>query len=310
MNYKHLSIFVFCALILPFSVKASNVVFNFDKEKLEINEQHELKFYFNRESEEVNAIEGTVLLPLNLLTDIKVKDGGSTASLWVQKPDFEIIDGQGIIKFSAINPAGINGYLFSILFIGKNIGKEDTIFNGSILLADGKGTRKQLDQQIIQINLTENSSTTGISTNEPLQNDFNLDKTPPEPFSIYIAKDPKIFDNKTFAVFNTQDKDSGIAFYEILETNDKNNPLEQSSWLKSNSPYVFKNPSVNKYLFVKAVDKNGNYTISTWENPQLGQNKHNPKIYVIIILGIILLSALMFELYLNRNQKNHNINEN
>ena len=82
-----------------------------------------------------------------------------------------------------------------------------------------------------------------------------IDSDPPEDFRPEISRDQNIFENRWFLVFATQDKGLGIARYEVCEgSKRKCAPAE--------SPYLLKNQKLNKNIFVKAVDKNGNERIA------------------------------------------------
>lgn len=298
-----LLIILYILIFLPWSAKATNVLFKIDSESLVVGKTYELKVFFDRENEEINAIEGQLTVPIPLVSDITIKDGNSAVSLWVQKPELTITKNTGIINFSAVSPSGINGLLFSILFVGREPGNGYFDFTGTMLLADGKGTKLPIKQQNFELSLKQASSSTE-KLNE-IVTDTEKDKTAPENFTILVARDPKIFDNKWFAVFNAQDKDSGIAFYEALETNKQDTPENQKTWEKTQSPHLFKNQNPPNFLYIKAVDKNGNYKIALWENPNKNPNnkEQNIKIYVIITIIILILLAIFFEIYLRKHKK-------
>ncbi len=300
---KKYLISILLLIIFPLGANAANVLFKFNTNEIIAGQQYQLDVVFDRQTDQINAIEARIILPISLFSDITIKDGNSTVSLWVQKPKIEITNGVGLIDFSAVSPSGINGLLFSILFTGQEASTGLFSFEGNILLSDGKGTRIGLPPQ--EIPLTIHKPTTQATTTSDTSQNFNSDKESPEDFEIFVARDAKLFNNQWFAVFNTQDKDSGIGFHEALETDDESPPESQTGWMKTESPYLFKNQSLKKLLYIKAVDRNGNSRISVWKNPNLKTSplEQKVKIYVIIILIFLVLLAVIFELYLRRHKK-------
>lgn len=297
---KYLLIILF--LLIPWGANAANVVFELNSNELEAGIQYELKVIFDRQDTAVNAIEARIIVPVGIFSDIKIKDGNSAVTMWVQKPELEVTNGVGVINFSAVNPSGINGQLFSILFTGASPSTDKFTFEGNMLLADGKGTRVGLKPQSILISILPTKNIVG---NTPNTINYDSDKELPESFEVFVTRDPKIFNNKWFAVFNAQDKNSGISHYEALETNTPLTSITQNGWEKAQSPYLLKFQNPKKFLYIKAVDRSGNYRISKWENsnPTSPKIEHEIKIYVIIILIILLLIGIIFELYLRRHKK-------
>ena len=84
------------------------------------------------------------------------------------------------------------------------------IENGAVYLHDGNGTRGKL----ITVPLSFIVDPTLSSTERKI-----LDDRPPEPFEILIDHSELIFNNQYFAVFQSEDVDSGIAYYKIKEGN-------------------------------------------------------------------------------------------
>ena len=84
-----------------------------------------------------------------------------------------------------------------------------------------------------------------------------VDKESPESFVPEIAIDTFLFDKKWFLVFTTQDKGSGIDYYEVKETRWSIINII-SKWNYAESPYILKDQQLKSCIFVKAFDKAGN----------------------------------------------------
>jgi hypothetical protein len=85
----------------------------------------------------------------------------------------------------------------------------------------------------------------------PLSYRAMIDTTPPEAFILEIGQDPSLFEGKYFLSFATQDKMSGIDYYEIKEG--------KRDFKKATSPYLLEDQSLGKKVIVRAFDKAGNY---------------------------------------------------
>ena len=89
------------------------------------------------EGESLNAFEGKVVFPEELLELKGVREKGSIVNLWVKEPPL----------FSGLTPGGYQGkgVLFSLIFEAKQEGQGTIrIDNGRALLSDGKGTPTEL----------------------------------------------------------------------------------------------------------------------------------------------------------------------
>ncbi len=118
--------------------------------------------------------------------------------------------------------------------------------------------------------------------------ELEKDNIPPEPFEIEIHQNPLIFEGKYFITFSTNDKQTGIDYYEIHEI-----PpiwtLKTTKPERAGSPYLLKDQSLKSIIKVRAVDKAGNERVAehippykiTWKDiiPWI--------ILILIIAGII-----------------------
>lgn len=133
-----------------------------------------------------------------------------------------------------------------------------------VLLHDGLGTDAPLRTEDAALTLLD---TPGQQINDSWRERVGDDIIAPGDFSITLSQSDTAFSNKYFIVFNTQDKQSGVDHYEVMEE-----PLADfysftwgradAPWVRTESPYVLKDQTLNSTIRVKAIDKAGNETIS------------------------------------------------
>jgi hypothetical protein len=255
--------------------------------------------YLDTQFEEINAVEVYVNLSNNLVFRDYL-DGNSIITHWIEKPHLQSSDvRRPQIKFSGIIAGGISGRnldLVDLIFEAKESGmaKIGIDKNSKALLNDGLGTRTKL------IALSQSFNILDINRKPELK---IKDSFPPEPFKIYLARNKEIFDGKYYITFETKDKQSGIAYYEISEKPitfiflakpDINN----LKFKKAESPYILEDQSLRSYIVVKAVDKAGNEQIAilppqkicSWDD-------------VLLLLDCILIFALLIRKMLKLKYK-------
>jgi len=245
--------------------------------------------------ENINAVEVYLSFPKDTLEAVDFSTANSILT-FIKNP---AIDQQnGLINFSGIVPGGYSGRLAGdpgksnllgrAIFQVKKREKETALLkflaNSQALLNDGKGTKANLTFIPLEIK---------ISPQEVVFNPLNEwekakeeDKIPPEEFKPEIVK----IDDKYFLVFNSQDKQSGLDYYEIQTL--KETLLGQlvpiSDFKKGESPYPLDKSDLDKIIEVKAIDKSGNERIVIL-NPQAQIKWYkNYWFWGIILLGIIL----------------------
>jgi hypothetical protein len=278
----------FCILIFVFCIKGivSAAELNLISHTQEINvgQQFQVNVILNTEGEQINAIEGKIIFPRDLLELKKINDGNSIINFWIEKPKSAP---EGQIVFSGIVPGGYNdnqGLILSIKFLAKKEGSGlIEIQNAKTLLNDGKGTEAKLKISNFQFSISKEVLTTQPSVPEI------KDLEPPENFKPEIASDPTIFNGKWFLVFATQDKGSGIDHYEVLES--RNQKIENRNWRTVESPYLLKDQKLKSFIYVKAIDKAGNERIATLtpRYPLKWYEKWENWIIIIIVTFILYL---------------------
>lgn len=253
-----LSIFYF--LFSGSFAQGAEIFFGTNSKEIGINEKFEIGVFINTEQESINTVGGKIVFPEDLLEFQGVYNGSSIISLWVKQPNVAL---NGNVAFSGIVPGGFNGnsgYLFSLIFKAKKIG-EITIASSdeNILLNDGTGKKTSVNSAPLTLNIIEEKSPEEFV---PL-----YDPNPPEFFKLQVAKDENIFSGKWFLVFNTQDKESGIDHYEVVEKAQPNSIfslpfLMEEQWIRGESPYLLRDQKLRSVILVRAFDRAGNVAIA------------------------------------------------
>jgi len=268
-------------LVLPQFVFAADIFFEAKINEVRIGEQFEVNLFVNTPEEGINAFEGEITFPNDLVKVEEIRDGNSIVNFWIDKPEVQ----NGAIVFSGITPGGFQGnkgLFFSVVFETKSEGVARFEINDArVLRNDGTGSQAVLT--IAPFEMTISSEASVVVPVVTKVKDIEL----PESFAPEISRDESIANGKWFVVFATQDKASGIDHYKIKETQQRFLYIF-SKWISGESPYVLQDQELKSYVFIKAVDKAGNERIVKI-NPQnpLGwyENYEN---WLIVLLGLVI----------------------
>ncbi len=244
LHKKIFALIIFIGILVPAVSFAAEIKIESESHESSLNSQWLLSVYLNPNKDSINAVEGSLIVPTQLLDVVEIRDGNSAVSLWVKRPKLE----GGKIIFSGITPDGFANkkqYLFSVVLNSKLVGEgEVTLKEARALLNDGLGKDAKLKITAFDFRISDQGES-GKKIEEV------ADKDLPEDFAVTVAKDSSLFDGKYFAVFSTQDKKSGIDHYELREG-------LWGSYKKVESPYVLEDQSLGKNIYVKAFDNSGN----------------------------------------------------
>ncbi len=250
-NYLLITVAIFTLLLSAAPVFAADIFFNAKNQSFTQGEEFLVQVFLNTEGESVNAIEGRVMFPVDLLETREIRDGNSSINFWIEKPHILQTD---TIAFSGITPGGFSGpkeHLFSIVFYAKKSGSGAIeIHDTRALRNDGEGTTVSIKISPLQLSISQKTSAV-----QPIVEPMG-DTDSPETFTPEIVQNPGMFDGQWFLVFATQDKGSGIDRYEVCEGS-------KTTCVIAESPYVLQNQNLDQKIFVKAIDRNGNERISS-----------------------------------------------
>lgn len=239
--------------------------------------------FINTKNQTVNAFSGKINIPPDCNFS-KIESGNSTAPLWVEEPKYL----EGKIIFSGVIPGGLaspSGLLFSFLiFSSENCNGKIFLDSPEIYLHDGQGTK------IIPPVVSLDVPAFGLISLQAV-----ADTDPPADFSPLISRSQNIFDGSWFVSFLTQDKGSGIDYYEIYESKVKQNLTDVDDWIRASSPFLLKDQSRRSYIYVKAVDKNGNERVVEIipDSNKRGWGEWAKW----VIISLVIIFALFFAIY-------------
>lgn len=285
---QKLKIFILLAVFIPFfatPVFAAEVSFDTKTREIKANQLFEVGVFINTDNEEINAFEGQIIFPKDILVLKEIRDGNSIINFWIEKPKNQ----NDAITFSGITPGGFNsekGLIFSAIFEAKKEGVAKFEINDArVLRNDGTGSAATLTIAPFEVVVSE-----GVPAEISVLPKVR-DSEPPESFVPEIARDESIFDGKWFVVFVTQDKSSGIDHYEIKESRQKFFAVFKK-WLPGESPYVLTDQELRSYVLIKAVDKVGNEKVMEIvpKNPLAWYENYEN--WVMIIAGFLIIAGV------------------
>ncbi|MEX0870122.1 MAG: cohesin domain-containing protein [Candidatus Spechtbacterales bacterium] len=259
----------------------------------------------------INAADVEVNYPIDILRVIDVSTGDSIFTLWPEPPSINTRD--GVVRFMGGIPGGYCGripgdpgltnVLATLVFQAPGAADTDEVFpvrtradfstSSKVYLHDGLGTEVEPQFFGAEFELTEDAIEGSGQWFEFLAEDA----TEPSSFTIELTQDSTMFDGKYFIIFSSNDKESGISHYEVMETRlDEEEGLfarfsklrkTEEIWKKTESPYVLNDQSLNSMIMVRAVDKAGNERIESLAPPEYLRRSSSTGTFVV--LGVIFL---------------------
>lgn len=294
MNKKiHIIVILFFLNFLffvPFT-NAARFFFETDNKEVGLGQEMEIVLRVDSEGEMINALEGTIYLP-ELLSVEAIHDGDTLIAFWSERP---YLNNDQMINFSGIMPGGWwgrGGKVFS--FIARTINQgEGTIVvsNARILLHDGKGTELPVSTESLALHVDEEIALI------PVLFDYDDDELP-ELFTPLLAQDSDVFEGDYFLVFATQDKGSGIDYYEVQETKKRLKDKGEGNWQKAESPYRIIDQTLESFIYIRAIDRAGNIRVVVFE-----PTKRPDRRLAIMILALFIILFLFALIIINRRRK-------
>lgn len=265
---------------LLISLRAEAATLYFGPTNLDQKSSSEVGLYLDTEGQEINAVDLNLRFPTDSALIESLSDGGSIIPFWVDKPDFSNNDGR--VSFSGIIPGGFSGKGLLLKIRIKpttNEGIYFTVDKSKIFLNTPDGSEAQIkNNSIILVNSASEMPTLGPDT------------YPPENFAPEIVTDPSIFDGKWAVVFSTVDKNSGMDHYEVMEASRAGG----SGWITATSPYLLEDQSLGSDIFIRAVDKAGNFIVVKIPAKNVGPVNKSLTFALPILLLLIVLAAAWF----------------
>lgn len=244
----------------------------------------------DNQGECINAAHVEVRYPVDTLRAVDFSKGNSILSLWVEEPKIDTRD--GVVTFSGGIPGGYCGRIpgdpvlsnvlgkivFSVIAAEKNsavVSIEDT---SVIYMNDGLATPAALSTE----DGTYTIQADPLAASNPWLTQVGEDKTPPDEFVITVESTSGVFRGNYYAVFATQDKQSGLDHYEIFE---------RDSWRVVTSPHQLKDQLLVGGVQIKAIDKAGNERLGTYIEGSAAPRvpKEWDSSFIFLVFALVLL---------------------
>lgn len=284
-----LILFILVSFFVFKSAYAASISINPSKDSVSMEEEFYVDVMMDTEGVMLNGVEGIIKFDNEKFSLVRVEDGKSVISLWVEKPE---LFGTDSIKFSGIIPNGFDGVidpfnsnskspglLIRAIFKGLNPGDYNigsSSFN--IMLNDGLGTSVSVPD--VNKNITIKDIRVPFVYKEPSDSVPQLD--------FEIIKDPNIYSNKYVLIFQAKDKGSGIDSVMIKEGRRK--------WEEISSPYLLKDQGRHSNISILAKNYSGVTIVKNIDPiPVKEISVANMVILIIIVILIFFISKKVYD---------------
>lgn len=274
------------------------------------------------EEECINTIDAVVHYD-PAVRAVDVSRGDSILNIWVEDPKIDEVN--HTISFAGGIPGGYCGRIAGdprltnivaeIVFrspgfavgAGKSPSAQVWIDEVSqVLIHDGFGTPANVRTEGATLTLLD---TPGTAIDDSWTARVREDTTAPSDFAITLTREENAFDGKYFITFNSQDKQSGIDHYEVMEE-----PIADlyafswgradAPWVRSESPYVLVDQTLNSTIRVKVIDKAGNSTIAVLVPDEALRSLSKERLITLMIIGGIgLLMLVLIGIIVRRRKR-------
>lgn len=260
-------------------------------EKIYRGDAFEVAIRLDSSETAINAARAEVVFQPEMLEVVSLGKANSILVYWPEEPVFNNTGGRVTFIGGLPTPGfkDTDGLVGAITFIAQKTGEANLGFandQSQVLVNDGRGSKAVLDVRSISLVINEPPPGYQLKKISPI-----IDIIPPDKFVPRISRSKNIFDNKYFVAFHTQDRESGLSYYEVMEIKDN----QAGSWIKARSPHLLENQSGYVQVLVKAVDNAGNETIG-----EVTINIVNEKLIItflaIVILCLVIAGVILYKL--------------
>jgi hypothetical protein len=283
-------------LSMPFAADAAILYMNPTEGTYGLSDTFIADVRLDNQSDCVNAMHVELHYPTDTLRAVDFSKGDSILSLWIEEP--KIDTSKGTVTFSGGIPGGYCGRIpgdpvlsnvlgrivFSVIGAEKKNAVVSIDGSSSVYLNDGRATPATVTTQSGSYTIQP----TPLSRSNPWLDEVGNDTTPPDPFVITVESTRRVFGGNYYAVFTTQDKQSGVDHYEIFE---------RGAWRTVTSPHELKDQYLLAGIQIKAIDKAGNERLGTYVEGSAAPRVPKEDTYtliLVIIAGLLLLGLGMW----------------
>lgn len=280
-------------VIFPYSLFAAEVSFTANTQTVAKEQQFYVDVFLQAENESINGIEGVLIYPKELVTLVRIEDGSSIITPWIERPK----DTKGEITFTGIIPGGFQGLIdpfkgtttgkgkvFRLVFEGKEEGRGPLFFSslfGTLHDGDGTLTEPKHAPYIISV------------TNEYLPTVYTVTDTFSPDMEAYVVTEKDLNNGKPTLIVSAIDKESGVSRVELLSGS--------RDWKIIESPYLLDRKERTSILTVRAYDMEGNYVESVL--PKSTKNLFVFDIRIVYFALMCVFLVIITKLYFKKNEK-------
>lgn len=285
-------------------VRAAMLYIDTAKEEFSEGDTFVAKLRIDNEGACINAADVRLQFPEHIKA-IDVSRGDSIFTLWVSEPTVNA--SERVVSFSGGIPGGycgrvagdpgVSNVLASIIFTVPNLPQGETSRVGTleflpgtaVLLHDGFGTPAPLTTKGRDIRSVANGA---VPTNDWVL-ELQKDTVPPEHFSIELRADDALFAKNYYIVFSTNDKQSGLDHFEVIEERlpQAQDGGRKAVWKRAYSPYMLTDQRLRSLIRVKAIDKAGNERVAEFA-PSMPDESPAARLVALMVLLIILVFVI------------------
>jgi hypothetical protein len=238
----------------------------------------------------INALSVEIDLPPGIEL-VDTADGNSIINFWLDKPHVD--SSSRALTFSGIIPGGFSGKGARLLVLtlkAHSLGSTTLAYNvahSHIYINSDQGVEDPVTQKPVTLVVAIGKD----NTKNPVP-----DTLPPEFFTPEITQSPYIADNKFIIVFETQDKGVGMDHYEEAESSSFTTSYDKLHWQIVQSPFVLQDQGLHSFVYIKAVDKNGNGGVEAVPpiHPLPWYERYWQYILIVLVLLCIPVAIALF----------------
>jgi hypothetical protein len=289
MKYVYSSIFGIAIFLLAVQAVHAATLY-FDPEERTVGSETPFLVGVMATAEEtINTLNISIDIPRGF-EPLDVSNGNSIINFWIDKPHFDALTRK--LTFSGIIPGGFSGVGARVAIISlqaNSLGNFTIAFDKSTFVTEhtASATRAMLTTVPVAITVVEGR--------ENIENLIPDDERPEE-FTPEVVKLHTSSSSPWVVIFNTQDKNSGLAYYAVTETPTKSHRIASTDWRVAESPYILTDQTLKSYIHVRAVDKEGNERIVTVP-PRVHTPWRDGVRKYILIISILIICAAMYLVY-------------
>jgi hypothetical protein len=249
---RTIGIFIF-GLLMPGLASAATLYFDPQERTVGLDTPFQIAVLLDAPAS-VNAFDVSISIPRGL-EPVGTTDGGSLINYWIDAPRFDA--GTRALHFSGIVPGGFQGTgarLLAISFKAVRTGESVIRFDTNSQVRRNTADAAAEPLTLAPLTLLVQEGRENLDNTIP-------DTDPPLAFMPQIVRDPALGDGAPMLVFATQDTGSGVARYEVAESQDRYPTF--ATWVPAESPYHIHDASLSSWMFVRAIDAAGNVRIET-----------------------------------------------